>query len=84
MSDDRYWYNSIVRELTYVRYVPALRKNLISIGMLEAKGIQIVMENGEFKVLKRSIVVMKSARHMKLYYLNGNMTASVEDDTTRL
>ncbi|XP_026440725.1 uncharacterized protein LOC113339707 [Papaver somniferum] len=39
-------HDGMVRELKEVIFVPAIKKNLISLGTLEAKGYKIVVENG--------------------------------------
>ena len=51
--------NGIVRELKEVRYVPQLRRNLISVGVLEALGLMVSIRDGVLKMTKGSIVVMK-------------------------
>ena len=43
-------FDGMVRELTEVRYVPALKKNLISLGALVSKGLKIVMEDSSLKL----------------------------------
>ena len=37
-------FDGIVRELKEVRYVPQLKRNLISVGSLEALGLQYLYE----------------------------------------
>ena len=54
-----------------VRHIPDLRKNLISLGLLEKNGCKIVLENGVLKVVRGSFVVMKGIRHDNLYPLLG-------------
>ncbi|CAL8990667.1 unnamed protein product, partial [Prunus brigantina] len=39
-------HDGTVRELSDVRYVPDMKKNLISLGALESKGLKITMEGG--------------------------------------
>jgi hypothetical protein len=46
--------------LEEVRYVPDMKKNLISLGTLEEKGYKITMENGTMKVISGAPVVMKA------------------------
>ena len=75
-----------VRELTGVRYVPALRKNLISLGVLEAEGLKVCIEDMILKVVKGSLIVMKGVGRGNLYYLMGSTvtehpTTSVGDIT---
>ena len=73
-------FDGMIRELKDVRYVPQLKKNLISVGTLEA-----------LKMSSGSLVVLKGLRRNNLYYLKGrtvteNLTASehLEDNSTRL
>ena len=74
-------FNGIVRELKEVRYVPQLKRNLISIGALEALGL--VVRDGVFKMIKGSMVVMKGFRRDNLYYLKGStVTGQVETSSS--
>ena len=52
----------MVRELKEVRYVPQLKRNLISVGTLEASGLVISIRDGVLKMIKGSMVVMKGIR----------------------
>ncbi|XP_072077901.1 uncharacterized mitochondrial protein AtMg00300-like [Arachis hypogaea] len=60
-----------VRTLKDVRHIPDLRKNLISIGLLEKNGCKIVVKKGVLKVFRSSLVVMKGVRHGNLYSILG-------------
>ena len=51
--------DGIVRELKEVRYVPKLKRNLISIGTLEALGLVVSIQDGVLKMTKGSMMVMK-------------------------
>ena len=64
--------DGIVRELKKVRYVPQLKRNLISVGDLEALGLVISIRDGILKVIKGSMVVMKGIRRGNVYYLKGS------------
>ena len=84
-------FDGAVRDLTEVRYVPALRKNLISVGALVSKGLKVTMEDTTCRVTNGSLVIMKVARDRNLYYLKGStvtgtLAASVGEDVepTRL
>ncbi|CAL8990666.1 unnamed protein product, partial [Prunus brigantina] len=44
-------HDGTVRELSDVRYVPDMKKNLISLGALESKGLKITMEGGGSTVI---------------------------------
>ena len=54
--------------LTDVWYVPNLRKNLIFLGTLDAKGFVVSMRDGILKVTSSTLVVMKGTRRNNLYY----------------
>ena len=64
--------NGMVSELKDVRYVPQLKKNLISIGALEAQGLKGTLEDGVFKMLKGLMVILKGVRWNILLYLKGS------------
>jgi len=53
-------FDGVVRELTEVRYVSQLRKNFMSIGAIESKGLKVTMENEILKITKESMVVIKA------------------------
>ncbi|KAM1225757.1 hypothetical protein ACFX13_045186 [Malus domestica] len=65
-------HDGTVRELSDVRYVPDMKKNLISLGALESKGLKITMEGGVLKAVYGALVVMKSTRRNNLYFLQGS------------
>ena len=72
-------FDGIVRELKQVRYVPQLKRNLISAGTLEALGLVVSIRDGVLKMIKGSMVVMKGIRRENLYYLKGStVTGQVE------
>jgi len=84
-------FDSVVRDLTDIRHIPQVKKNIILVGAVESKGLKITLENGILKITKGSIVVMKGARDINLYYLKnstitGIMVASIDsdDDATKL
>ena len=67
------------------RYVPQLKKNLVSVGALEALGLEISGRNCVLNMLGGSIVVMKGVRCNNLYYLKDitvteQMTTSIVSD----
>ncbi|KAK8931206.1 hypothetical protein KSP39_PZI016897 [Platanthera zijinensis] len=65
-------FDGTVRTLTDVRYVPDLRKSLISLGTLEAAGYSYTSDGGYLKVKKGALVVMKGERCGTLYRLIGS------------
>ena len=60
-------FDGIIRTLCDFRYVPDLRKNLISLGTLDGNGFNYKTENGVMKVRKGVLTVMKGQK------LVGNM-----------
>lgn len=78
-------HDGTVRTLTDVRHVPDLRKNLISLGVLDSKGFKYNGGHGVIKVMKGALVVMKGVRKGSLYVLEGDTvvgtTASVQDSS---
>jgi len=84
-------FDSMIRDLTDVRYVPQMKKNIFLVGDVESKGLKVILENGSLKVTKGSIVMMKGVMDRNLYYLKDStvisaLTASVDsdDDATKL
>ena len=69
-------FDGMVRDLMNVRYVPQMKKNIISVGAMESKGLNMMLEDEILKVTKGSIVVMKGIRDRNSYYLKGSTTTS--------
>jgi len=65
-------FDKMVRVLKEVRYVPQVKKNLISVGALEALGHAVSVRDGVLKITRGSMVVMKGVRCNNLYYLMGS------------
>ncbi|KAH9754460.1 hypothetical protein KPL71_015451 [Citrus sinensis] len=64
-------FDGVVREITQVRHVPDLKRNLISVGMLDQMGCIVKAEKGVLRVIKGSMVIMKGNKNNGLYVLNG-------------
>ncbi|KAH9804147.1 hypothetical protein KPL71_002018 [Citrus sinensis] len=82
-------HDGVDRELKNVRYVPELRRNLISLGTVDQLGCSIKAENGELQVTKNGMVIMKGIRRNGLYVLisspsSPGVIASVSGDKTKL
>jgi len=60
-----------------VRYVSQMKKNIISIGAVESKGLKVMLENDFLKVTKGSMVVMKGVRNRNLNYLKDSTVTGV-------
>ncbi|KAM1382804.1 hypothetical protein ACFX2F_035231 [Malus domestica] len=65
-------HDGMAKELTGVRYVPNLKKNLISLGTLESKGFRFHSDGQTLKVTYGALVVMKAPRCGHLYLLQGS------------
>ena len=84
-------FDGIIRTLTNVRHVPDLKRNLVSLGTLDAQGCRFSAEGGVLKITKGALVVMKACRSGNLYVLQGSTVTGVvavsstpKADTTRL
>ena len=55
-------HDGVVRTLGEVRYVPVLKKNLISSGALDTSGYKIMLEGGVLKVLSSALAMMKGKK----------------------
>ena len=64
-------YDGIVRTLTDVRHVPELRKNLISMGVLDNVGYKFAVQGGVMKISKGILVFMKANKVSNLINLKG-------------
>ncbi|KAK3024018.1 hypothetical protein RJ639_045038 [Escallonia herrerae] len=65
-------FDGIVRTLGDVRYMPNLKKNLISLGTLDSIDCSISIKGGVMKVSKGAMVIMKGQKTKNLYKLIGN------------
>ena len=54
-------FDGMVRELKEVRYVPQLKRNLISFGALKTLGLEVSKKDGVLKMTKGSMVVLKGS-----------------------
>ncbi|KAG8474588.1 hypothetical protein CXB51_031227 [Gossypium anomalum] len=87
-------FDGVVRTLSDIRYVPELKRNLISLSTLDSKGYRYTAESGVLKISKGSLVVMKGQRKTaKLYVLQGSTVTGdavvassslSDDDITKL
>ena len=65
-------YDGIIKTLSDVRHVPELKKNLISLRVLDSNGYKFTGHNGE-NVSKGALVVMKAEKVGKMYRLRENI-----------
>ncbi|GFY90898.1 hypothetical protein Acr_07g0010940 [Actinidia rufa] len=59
--------------LTEVRHVPKLRKNLISIGMLDSMGCSIAAKGGILRISKGNKEMLRGTKTRGLYRLEGDV-----------
>ena len=60
-------FDGMIRELKEVRYVPQLKRNLISVGALETLGLEVLTKDGILKMTKGSMVILKGVCQNNLY-----------------
>ena len=54
-------FNGMMRELKEVRYVPQLKRNFISVGVLKALGLEVFIKDGALKMTRGSMVILKAS-----------------------
>lgn len=66
-------FDGMIRTLSDVRYIPTMKRNLISLSALDDKGFKYSGGGGVLKVTKGSLIVMKGdlRKANSLYYLRG-------------
>ena len=66
-------FDGVLRTLQEVKYIPQVRKNLISLGTLDARGYRTEAEAGVMEVMDKNKVIMKAIRQRRnLFVLQGN------------
>ena len=71
-------FDGIVRELTNVGYVPNLKSNLISLGVLESCGYKYTCQGGALTLWRGSLVLMKATKVDNLYKLEVSTEITFE------
>ena len=62
-------HDGVIRTLIEVCHVPELKKNLISVGVLDSKRFECSAEGGVMEIRKGSFVVMRGIKKGNLYIL---------------
>lgn len=65
--------------LSDVRFIPTVKRNLISLGTLEKKGFTFESSDGKMKIKRGSSVVMLGERQGSLYYLCGSAVRAIKE-----
>ena len=63
--------------------MPSLKKNLISLGFLESKGLTITLRDGLLKVVAGALAVMEGIRRNNLYYFQGSTVIGLASTVSR-
>jgi len=66
-------FDKVVQTVTRVGHVPGLKRNLISLGPLDAKGYRCSSQGGVLNVSNGAMVVLKGEISRGLYQLIGNL-----------
>ena len=84
-------FDGVIRTLHGVRHAPELKRNLISLGMLDNSKYSFNSDNGGIRVTKEGTKVMRGEKKNGLYVLIGSyvptnvvMTAASDVDKTKL
>jgi hypothetical protein len=64
-------FDGSIKILTDVRHVPELRKNLMSLGVLDIGGYKSIVQGRVMKVYKGILLVMKAKKVGNLFLLEG-------------
>ena len=70
-------HDGLIRMLTNVRYVPELKRNLISLGELDRADYSYKFEKGALKVTKGSLIKLKGTLRNDLYVLEGTAVSRI-------
>ena len=65
-------FDGSVQTLSDVRHAPRLKRNLISLGMLDGMGYSFKSENSGLKIMNETEMVMKRVKKNDLYVLEGS------------
>ncbi|KAH9767149.1 hypothetical protein KPL71_011170 [Citrus sinensis] len=77
-------HNGTIREVKQVRHVPDLKRNLISLGMLDQVGYSVRLEHGKIEILNGVTLVMKGSRKNGVYVLDGEMVTGESSVSTKV
>ncbi|KAH9782721.1 Integrase catalytic domain-containing protein [Citrus sinensis] len=70
-------FDKMIRELKEVKFLPALKKNLISVGALEAKGYKVTIEDGIMKFTHGAMVILTCWREV---FANSDEAQTLKSD----
>ena len=80
-------WDGFVKIIKNVRWLPKIRRNLLSLGMFDLNGCSYKSDGAKLKVIKGSMVVLKGTLQQGLYILEGKalvgVAATVKDSNQR-
>ena len=76
-------HDGVVRLIQNVRWVPVLRRNLLSESMFDDLNCQIITHNGIKDVIKHGSVLIRSVKRDGLYHLVGSPELNVSENTVK-
>ena len=65
-------HDGTIRQLTDVRYVPDMKRNLISVGVFDSNGYKISIDDGILKIVRGALLALKARKKGNLYFLDGH------------
>ena len=71
-------YDDIIRTFGNVQHVPALKKNLISLGTLDTSDLTYSSSGGKIKICKSSLVIMRGEKLSNNLYKLMEIPSQVE------
>lgn len=71
-------FDGIIRSLSDVRYIPKMKRNVISLSVFDDKGYKFSSGDGVLKITKDSLVLIKADMRKEngLYYVGGTTITS--------
>lgn len=76
-------YDGVTRILKEIRHVLDLKRNLISLGILDEFDYSFKVENDQLKFIKGALVVMKRSKRNRLYILNESIVVGFAYTTSK-
>jgi hypothetical protein len=68
----RMW-DDMIRTVIDVRYVPSVRKSLVSLSELNSRKYEIRIRSGSMEVLRGDMIIIRGTRHGDLYEIIGTV-----------
>jgi hypothetical protein len=66
----------MIRTIIDVRYIPGVRRSLVSLSVLDLRGYELRICGGSMEVLCGDMVVIRGTRHGNLYEMVGTVESA--------